>query len=108
MNENATAKSRARAVAEASRDLPDTSIDYSDIPALGDDFFATAELLMPAGKTEVSLRLDNDVLAFFRTGGKGYQSRINAVLRAYMIGARRRIEPRQSPGRRAERAPKSR
>ncbi len=108
MNENATSKSRARTVADALRDLPDASIDYSDIPALGDDFFATAELLMPAGKTEISLRVDSDVLAFFRTGGKGYQSRINAVLRAYMIGARRRMEPRQKFGRRAERAPKGR
>jgi hypothetical protein len=50
MNENATSKSRARAVADALRDLPDASIDYSDIPALGDDFFATVELLMPAAK----------------------------------------------------------
>lgn len=108
MNENATSRSRARAVADALRELPDATIDYSDIPALGDDFFATAELLMPAGKTEVSLRVDNDVLAFFRTGGKGYQSRINAVLRAYMIGARRRMKPREASSLRPERAPKDR
>jgi uncharacterized protein (DUF4415 family) len=108
MNGNATSKSRARAVADALRELPDATIDYSDIPALGDDFFATAELLMPAGKTEVSLRVDNDVLAFFRTGGKGYQSRINAVLRAYMIGARRRMSPRKASSPRLERVPKER
>jgi uncharacterized protein (DUF4415 family) len=35
-------------------------------------------------KTPISLRLDPDVLAFFKTGGPGYQTRINAVLRAYM------------------------
>jgi len=107
MNDTATPRSRARAVADRLRELPDSSIDYSDIPALGDDFFATAALLMPAGKTEVSLRVDSDVLAFFRTGGKGYQSRINAVLRAYMIGARQRMEARQDAGpRRRVRAPK--
>jgi uncharacterized protein (DUF4415 family) len=107
MNDDATQRSRARAVADRMRDLPDSSIDTSDIPVLGDDFFATAELLMPAGKSEVSLRVDNDVLAFFRTGGKGYQSRINAVLRAYMIGARQRLGARQDVGpRRRARAPK--
>jgi uncharacterized protein (DUF4415 family) len=98
MNDDATPRSRARAIADRMRDLPDSSIDTSDIPVLGDDFFATAALLMPAGKSEVSLRVDNDVLAFFRTGGKGYQSRINAVLRAYMIGARQRVGSRLDPG----------
>jgi uncharacterized protein (DUF4415 family) len=77
-------------VADQLRKEPDETIDYSDIPQLGEDFFRTAEWLMPAGKSEVSLRLDKDVLDFFRLTGKGYQSRINAVLRAYMIGASRR------------------
>ncbi len=81
-------KSRARAVVDRLRKRSDETIDYADIPPLGDDFFRTAEWLMPTGKSEVSLRLDSDVLSFFRRGGKGYQSRINAVLRAYMIGMR--------------------
>ena len=75
----------ARTVVDRLRKEPDETIDYSDIPPLGEDFFRTAEWLMPAGKSEVSLRLDKDVLDFFRDSGKGYQSRINAVLRAYMI-----------------------
>jgi uncharacterized protein (DUF4415 family) len=86
MNERATLKRSARAVADRLRHQPDETIDYSDIPPLGADFFRTAALLMPSGKSEVSLRVDTDVLDFFRRGGKGYQSRINAVLRAYMIG----------------------
>jgi uncharacterized protein (DUF4415 family) len=90
MSEKDTPRSRARAVAERLHRRSDETIDYSEIPPFGDDFFATAELLMPAGKTEVSLRLDRDVVQYFRRGGKGYQSRINAVLRAYMIGAKRR------------------
>lgn len=85
MSAKPTLKSRARAVARKLRDAPDETIDYGDIPPLRADFFKTAELLMPAGKDEVSLRLDRDVLEFFRRGGKEYQSRINAVLRAYMI-----------------------
>jgi uncharacterized protein (DUF4415 family) len=40
--------------------------------------------VMPGAKTAISIRLDADVLAFFKQGGAGYQSRINAVLRAYM------------------------
>jgi uncharacterized protein (DUF4415 family) len=88
MNERAILKRRARAVADRLRDQPDETIDYSDIPPLGEEFFRTAEWLMPTGKSEVSLRLDTDVLEFFRRGGKGYQSRMNAVLRAYMIGMR--------------------
>jgi uncharacterized protein (DUF4415 family) len=87
MSEKTISSSRARMVADRLRKEPDETIDYSDIPPLGEDFFRTAEWLMPAGKSEVSLRLDKDVLDFFRRTGKGYQSRINAVLRAYMIGA---------------------
>jgi uncharacterized protein (DUF4415 family) len=41
------------------------------------------------GKTPISIRLDDDVLAFFKQGGPGYQKRINAVLRAYMQHNRR-------------------
>lgn len=86
MGEKDTPRSRARTVVDRLRQEPDETIDYADIPPLGEDFFRAAEWLMPAGKSEVSLRLDKDVLDFFRRSGKGYQSRINAVLRAYMIG----------------------
>ncbi|MBI1217078.1 MAG: hypothetical protein GC186_00900 [Rhodobacteraceae bacterium] len=43
-----------------------------------------ARLVMPEPKRAVSLRLDADVLDFFKAQGKGYQTRMNAVLRAYM------------------------
>lgn len=46
--------------------------------------FAGVELPEPVTKTAVSLRIDPDVLDFFKSGGKGYQTRMNAVLRAYM------------------------
>jgi uncharacterized protein (DUF4415 family) len=39
---------------------------------------------MPAGKTSVHLRLDNDVVAWVRARGKGHLTRMNAVLRAYV------------------------
>ncbi len=79
-------KAPARMVVDRLRKEPDETIDDADLPPLGEDFFRTAEWLMLAGMSEVSLRLDKDVLDFFPRSGKGYQSRINAVLRAYMIG----------------------
>lgn len=64
----------ARAAAD-DPDMPDTSA-----PGFWDD----AELVLPEPKAQVTLRIDSDVLAWFRAGGKGYQTRINAVLRAYV------------------------
>ena len=62
---------------------PDTSIDTSDIPELDEEFFREANVRLPKGKQLVSLRIDGDVLDWFRRQGKGYQTRINAILRAY-------------------------
>ena len=42
-----------------------------------------ARLVLPSGKESVTLRVDKDVLDWFRDQGRGYQTRINAVLRAY-------------------------
>ena len=62
----------------------DSDIDYSDIPATTKEFWADAEKFMPHHKVHVSMRLDDDVVAFFKQGGRGYQSKINAVLKAYV------------------------
>ena len=48
-------------------------------------FWKNAELVMPEPKEPVTLRIDRDMVAWFKKQGKGYQTRINAVLRAYMI-----------------------
>ena len=64
--------------------MPDEDIDYSDIPELDEAWFAKAKLRMPVTKEQVTLRLDVDILRFFKAQGKGYQTRINAVLRAYV------------------------
>jgi uncharacterized protein (DUF4415 family) len=63
--------------------LRDEGIDFSETPELGPDFFARA-ILWPGPKKQITLRLDPDVLTFFRKQGKGYQSTINAVLRKYV------------------------
>jgi uncharacterized protein (DUF4415 family) len=62
----------------------DQKIDYSDIPKLDADFWRTAQLRMPGKKDSVTLRLDKDILAWFRASGRGYQTRINAILRSYV------------------------
>ena len=67
----------------------DKDIDYSEIPKQGPDFFANA-ILWPGPKKQITLRLDPDVLAFFRKTGKGYQTSINAVLRKYVEVAKSR------------------
>ena len=63
--------------------MEDQDIDTSDIPQLSDNFFQNAELRVPI-KKPVTLRLDADVLEWFKAGGKGYQTRINQLLRKYM------------------------
>lgn len=64
--------------------LPDEEIDYSDIAELGEDFWKKARVHMPdRAKTPVHVRLDADVVEWFKAQGKGYQTRINAVLRSF-------------------------
>lgn len=64
--------------------LPDGEIDFSDIPELDEAFWQNAELVLPPTKERITLRLDREVLDYFRRSGSGYQTRINAVLRAYV------------------------
>jgi uncharacterized protein (DUF4415 family) len=63
--------------------MRDEDIDYSDIPELDEDFWKDAKLVIPPGKKQLTIRLDADVLTWLKAQGKGYQSRINAILRSY-------------------------
>lgn len=69
-------------------EMEDKDIDTSDIPELDDAFFQNAELKVPP-KQPVTLRIDSDVLVWFKSQGQGYQTRINKLLRAYMESQRR-------------------
>ncbi len=64
-------------------EMEDKDIDTSDIPKLSDAFFKKAEVKVPP-KQPVTLRLDADVLMWFKAQGRGYQTRINKLLRRYM------------------------
>jgi uncharacterized protein (DUF4415 family) len=81
-NGNST-KKRSRTDWKRVDALRDEDIDFSDIPKQEPDFFAQA-ILWPGPKKQITLRLDPDVLAFFRKTGRGYQTTINAVLRKYV------------------------
>lgn len=60
------------------RDDPDWA-DFMDID------WSKATIVYPVPKNAISIRLDKDVIDFFKATGKGYQTRINAVLRHYML-----------------------
>lgn len=68
--------------------MQDKDIDLSDSPELTPELFARAIVrrgLQPVPrKSQLTLRLDQDVLEWFRKQGQGYQTQINALLRAYM------------------------
>jgi uncharacterized protein (DUF4415 family) len=61
-----------------------------ELAGLPADFFADAAIVDPAPKHAISLRVDEDVLSWFKKQGPRYQSRINAVLRAYMSVVKKR------------------
>jgi uncharacterized protein (DUF4415 family) len=71
--------------------MRDSDIDLSEMPELGPEFFANA-ILWPGPKKQITLRIDPDVLAFFRKHGRGYQTTINAVLRKYVEAQKGRTD----------------
>jgi len=66
---------------------PESEIDYSDIPPLTEEFWEKAErgrFYRPI-KESTTVRVDSDVLAWLKNHGKGYQTRLNAILRDAML-----------------------
>ncbi len=63
------------------KNRPDSEIDYSDIPPLTEEQLARA---FQPNRQLVAVRLDRDVLAWLRSFGHGYTSRINLILRTVM------------------------
>ena len=71
---------RAKTAKERERDIA-SDPDFSDVP---EDWYKSAKAVMPTPKKLLSLRLDSDVVDWFKSQGPGYQTRINAVLRAFV------------------------
>ena len=67
--------------------MADADIDFSDVPEITPEMFAKGVVrrgLKPITKRQLTLRLDSDVVEWFRGQGSGYQTKMNALLRAYM------------------------
>ena len=74
------ARVQAKTAAALERDIA-SDPDFSGVP---EDWYKRAEAVMPTPKKLLSLRLDSDVVDWFKSQGPGYQTRINAVLRAFV------------------------
>jgi len=75
---------------KALAERPDSEINYSDIPPLDETFWSRAvpnPFFKPI-KTHASVRLDSDVVAWLKSQGKGYQTRMNTILREAMLRSR--------------------
>ncbi|MBV8472529.1 MAG: BrnA antitoxin family protein [Hyphomicrobiales bacterium] len=86
MNEKSTTARHSLSAIRAMRQRGEdrTRADAPETESLGADFWKSARVRMPAGKTSVHLRVDSDIVEWFKAGGKGHLSRMNAVLRAYV------------------------
>lgn len=62
----------------------DEDIDFSDIPELDEAFWAKAARIEPDPTQSVTLRVKSSVLDAFKASGRGYQTRMNAVLESYV------------------------
>jgi len=74
--------------------MTDADIDLSDIPEVTPEMFAKGVVrrgLKPITKQQLTLRLDSDVIEWFRGQGSGYQTKMNALLRAYMEEHKRMV-----------------
>jgi uncharacterized protein (DUF4415 family) len=63
--------------------LTDEDIDFSDIPELDDEFWKNAKVVMPEKTEQITLRVKSSVLEAYKATGKGYQTRMNAVLESF-------------------------
>lgn len=80
---------KQRAALEALRDLPNAAIDLSDIPE-------HSTFYRPVKKA-TTIRIDADVLAWLKKRGRGYQTRINAILRREMLSENGSCPTRRLP-----------
>jgi uncharacterized protein (DUF4415 family) len=65
-------------------EMSDDKIDYSEIPELKNEFWKNASIEFPKKKKAVSIRLDPEIVIWYKSQYKEYQTAINAVLKSYM------------------------
>jgi uncharacterized protein (DUF4415 family) len=76
--------SREEIIALSQHPENQTRADAPEAESLGEGFWDNAKLVMPRGKTSVHLRLDSDIVEWFKSNGKGHLTRMNAALREYV------------------------
>ncbi len=77
--------------------MTDDEIDFSDLAEVTPEMFAKAVVkrgLQPRTKMQLTLRVDRDVVEWFKQQGRGYQTQINTLLRAYMDAKQEELESR--------------
>ncbi len=86
--------------------MTDAEIDVRDVPETTPEFWERARVVMPRPKAPISIRLDRDIIEWFKGTGRGYQTRMNAVLRSYVDSqpAKRSARSGRTRGRRARRS----
>jgi uncharacterized protein (DUF4415 family) len=82
-------------LSKAFREMSDEEIERRaaadpDAGVIPPGFWDNATVWTPPNKQQITLRLDPDVIGWFKRGGKGYQSRMGAVLRSYVEAKRKR------------------
>ena len=77
--------------------IQDQEIDYSEIPEADESFWQRVELQMPQPKKGIYIRLDTDVIDWLKSKGKGYQTRMNAMLRELMRSEQEQRGRRERP-----------
>lgn len=82
----------ARLDAMTEEDIARQIADDPDAPEFTDEMFAQATWVEPPSKQLLSLRIDRDIVKWFRDTGKNYQSRMNAVLRSYVQHHKKRAK----------------
>jgi uncharacterized protein (DUF4415 family) len=81
-----------RQACEKLKTMSDEEIDFSDIPEqTGGGWRRVSELVPAENKQQITLRLDADLISFFRATGRRYQSRINAALREYVNAQKKAV-----------------
>lgn len=83
------------------RKMTEREIEHTSPPELAglpDDFWNGADLVVPPPKQAISLRVDQDVLAWFREQGPRYQTKMNSVLRTYVSRAKASVKDRRPSG----------
>lgn len=83
MNTSSISKKRIKELKKLASS-PDESIDYSDIPELEGSFWEKVTVEFPKKKKAVSIRLDEDIIQWYKGRYREYQTAMNAVLKSFM------------------------